>query len=162
RSVATKQSRAASTVPVALDCFDSLAMTGEPLPPPLQTEVAERRMIVGATAERPVIFAFALLDPQIVDAGNAHAHQPLRVKLPVLVAVAAEPVAAVVAPFIGEAHRNPVIAKRPYFLDQPVIELAVPFSRQECRDLRAAHQEFRAIAPATVLGIGKNDARGIA
>jgi hypothetical protein len=39
-----------------------------------------------------VIFAFALLDPHVVDAGDPHAHQAVRVELPVLVPVAAEPV----------------------------------------------------------------------
>src|SRR6202022_3412772 len=94
---------------------------------PSQAEVAERRVIVRTAAERPMVFALALLDGQIVDAGEAHAHQAMCGELPVLVAVAAEPAAAVVVPFIGEAHGNPVVPKRPYLLDEPVIELAVPF-----------------------------------
>jgi hypothetical protein len=56
-------------------------------------------MIVGAAAERPVELAFALLDREIVDAGDAQAHQAVFVEFPILVAVAAEPVAAVVMPF---------------------------------------------------------------
>ena len=107
-------------------------------------------MIVGTAAERPVIFALALRDRQIVDAGDAPPHQPVLVELPVLVAVAAEPVAAVVVPLIGEAHGDAVVAERPELLDQAVVELAVPFARQKRLDGRAALQELRAVAPAAV------------
>src|SRR6267142_2404591 len=40
-------------------------------------------MIVGAAAERPVIFALALLDWKIVDAGDAQPHQSVFVELAV-------------------------------------------------------------------------------
>src|SRR6266702_4060690 len=48
--------------------------------------------------------AFALGNRHIVDAGYASAHQAVLVEFPVLVAVAAEPVAAVIAPFVGKAN----------------------------------------------------------
>src|SRR4029077_16956982 len=119
-------------------------------------------MIVGTPPERPVIFARALLDWQIVDAGDAPAHQAVLVEFPVLVAVAAEPGAAVVVPFIGEAHGDAVLAEGPDFLDQAVVELALPFARQERFDLRAAVQEFGAVASASVDRIGECDALRIA
>ena len=71
-----------------------------------------------------MIFALALLDRQIVDAGDAQAHQAVFVEFPVLVAIAAKPVAAIVMPFIGEAHGDAVVAEGPDFLDQAVVELA--------------------------------------
>src|SRR5690348_13330927 len=118
-------------------------------------------MIVGPAAQRPVVFALALPDRQVVDAGDAQAHQPLGVEFPVLVAVAAEPVAAVVVPFIGEADGDAVLAEGPDFLDQPVVELTRPFALQECLDGGAALDELRAIAPAAVDRIGECDTHRI-
>jgi hypothetical protein len=60
------------------------------------------------------------------------------VEFPVLVAVAAKPIAAVIMPFIGEAYRDAVLAEGPDFLDQAVVELAVPVARQKRFDRRAA------------------------
>src|SRR5438105_9571282 len=114
----------------------------------LEAELAQRRVTVGTAAQRPVVFAIALFDRQIVDAGDAQAHQAVLVEFPVLVAVAAEPVAAVVMPLIGEAHGDAVVAEGPHFLDQPVVELAVPFAGEEGFDLLAALNELGAIAPA--------------
>src|SRR5215813_5546454 len=114
-------------------------------------------MIVGAAAERPVVLALALLDREVVDAGDAQAHQAVLVEFPVLVAVAAEPVAAVVMPFVGEAHGDAVFAERPDFLDQAVVELALPLARQEGLDLATSADEFGAIAPAAVGRIGERD-----
>ena len=93
-------------------------------------------MIVGSSAERPEKPAVGLRDRQIVDAGDASAHQPVVVEFPVLIAVAAEPVTAVVVPLIGEAHGDAITAERPELLDQAIIELAVPLARQERNDRR--------------------------
>jgi hypothetical protein len=76
----------------------------------LKAEIAQGRVIVGAAAERPVVFAVALSDQQIIDAGDAQTHQAMLVEFPVLVAVAAEPVAAVVMPFIGKAYGDAVLS----------------------------------------------------
>ena len=65
----------------------------------------------------PVIFALALGNRQIVDAGEASAHQAVRIEFPVLIAVRAEPVATVIMPFISKAYRNLVVGKCPYFFD---------------------------------------------
>src|ERR1700760_4263424 len=102
-----------------------------------------------------MIFPLVRLDRQVVDAGVAYAHQALVVELPVLVAVAAEPVAAVVVPFVSETHGDAVVAKRPDFLDETVVEFALPFARQERHDCFAPLEDIGAIAPATVLGIGE-------
>src|SRR5260221_14717362 len=113
-----------------------------------QPEVAQRGMIVGPATRRPMVFPRILADRQIVDAGDAEAHQSVLVEFPVFVTVAPEPVAAVVVPLISKAHCNPVLAKRPELLDQPVVQLSDPFPRQERFDSLAALKEFGAIAPA--------------
>src|SRR5215471_19432968 len=119
-------------------------------------------MIVGTAAERPAILALGLLDRQIVDAGNAQPHQAVCVEFPVLVAVAAEPAAAVVVPLIGEAHGDAVVAVGPELLDQAVVELSVPLARQERLDGLTPLQELDAIPPAAVSRVGERDASGVA
>src|SRR5712675_2581540 len=99
---------------------------------------------------------------QIVDAGDPDAHQTVLVELPILIAVAAEPVAAIAAPFVGEAHGDTVFPKCPEFLDQPVVELATPLARQERLDFSAALQKLDAIAPATIRCVSQRHPRAIA
>src|SRR3954463_6860787 len=118
-------------------------------------------MVVWHAAQRPVILALALLDRQVVDAGDAQPHQSVLVELPVLVAEAPKPVAAIVAPFIGKPHRDAVVAKRPDLLDQAIVELFCPFAGEECLDRLAALDEFGAVAPAAVDRIGLRDTRWI-
>ena len=43
-------------------------------------------MVIGASTEEPVIFALAIFDRQVVDAGDPPSHQTLFVELPILVA----------------------------------------------------------------------------
>src|SRR5258708_6614501 len=85
-------------------------------------------MIIGAAAERPMILALALHDRKVVDAGDAQPHQAMRVELPILVTVAAEPVSAVVVRLVGEAHGDAVAMERPELLDQAIVELPVPLA----------------------------------
>jgi nuclear transport factor 2 (NTF2) superfamily protein len=47
----------------------------------------------------------------------ASPHQSLLIKFPILVAIAAEPIAAVVMPFVSKPYRYTVLAKCPDFLD---------------------------------------------
>jgi hypothetical protein len=129
---------------------------------PLQSEIAQGRVVVGAAAKRPVVLAFALLDRDIIDAGDAKPHQAVLIEFPVLVAVAAEPITAVVVPLIGKAHGDTVLTEGPHFLDQPVVQLAVPFARKKFLDGLAALQEFGTISPAAVGRVGERDAGGIA
>ena len=95
-------------------------------------------MIVGTATKRPVISALAFLDRKIIDTGDPQAHQAAFVEFPILVAITAEPVPAVIVPFIGEANRDAVFPESPDFLDQPVIEFTLPFPGQECLDLCSA------------------------
>src|SRR5262249_21418485 len=119
-------------------------------------------MIVGPASERPAILALALGDRQVVDAGDAQAHQPVGVGLPVLVAVAAEPVAAVIVPLVGEPHRDAVLAEGPQLLDQPVVALWIRFARQKFRACLAAVDDLGAVAGAAGRRVGERVARGLA
>src|SRR5512138_2893165 len=98
----------------------------------------------------------------VVDAGLAAAHQAVPVEFPLLVAVGAVPLAGCIMPLILETHRDAVVVERPEILDQAVVELPRPFAGEEGDDGGASGKEFRAVAPAAVLGIGERDALGIA
>ena len=63
-------------------------------------------MIVGTATERPMKLPIAFLDGEVVNAGDASLHQAMLIELPILVAVTAEPIAAIVVPFVGKAHRE--------------------------------------------------------
>lgn len=69
-------------------------------------------------------------------------HQPVGREFPVLVAVGAKPLAAVVMPFIGKSDRDAIAGKGPEFLDQPIVQFARPFAGQECDDLGAADRKL--------------------
>src|SRR3954469_8324451 len=113
----------------------------------LKAQIAERWVVVGAPTEEPVIFALPTFDRQVVDAGNPPSHQALFVELPILVAIAAKPVAGIVVPFICKAHGNPVVAKPPDLLDQPILQLANPLAYEERLNSLAAANELGAVAP---------------
>jgi hypothetical protein len=59
-----------------------------------QPQLGEARVIVWPAPERPVEQPPALIDRKVVDARVANRHEAVRGKLPVLVAVRAEPVVA--------------------------------------------------------------------
>src|SRR5260221_3033450 len=128
----------------------------------LETQLAERGMAVGAPAQWPMVFALRLADPHVVDAGDAPGHQPVPVEFPVLVAVTAEPLAAIVMPLVGKAHGDPVLAEGPDFLDEAIVEFAIPFTDQEGLDGGAALEELRPVAPEAVGRIGLCHARRLA
>src|SRR5690606_20547875 len=116
----------------------------------LEAQLRQARMIVGPAALRPAEQALLFRNRQVVDAGMARAHQAALVERPVLVAVGAEPVAAVVAPLVGEAHGDAVVGKRPQLLDQPVLKFARPLALEERDDRRAAGEYLRPVPPAAV------------
>src|SRR5215475_3967020 len=129
---------------------------------PLKAEVAQWGMIIRPATERPVVFALTVFDREIIDAGDPPPHQAFRVELPILVSVAAKPTTGIVVPFIGKAHGDPIVTESPHFLNQPIIELAIPFAREEFLDLLSAMNEFSAVPPDAVGGIGEGYAGGIA
>src|SRR3954453_9171292 len=103
-----------------------------------------------------------LLDRNIVDARLAPAHVALVVELPLLVAVAAPPLARLVARLVLEAHGDPVARERPQVLAQRVLPLPLPLAGEERDDLRATVQELVAVAPLRVLRVGAGRGLGIA
>src|SRR5690348_10373266 len=105
-------------------------------------------MIVWPSPKGPTVFPVGFTDRQIVDRSQPPLHFAGGVEFPVLVAVRAEPVTAVIMPFIGKAHGDPVVAKRPYFLDQAVIEFLGPFACEKGDDLGASVDELRPVSPA--------------
>src|SRR5262249_23741580 len=68
----------------------------------------------------------------------------------------------IVVPFIGKAHGDSVVSECPDFLDQPIVKLAIPFAREKRLDFLAAMNEFGAVSPNAVGGIGKGYASGVA
>src|SRR5690349_19419822 len=119
-------------------------------------------MRVRAPPQLPEELAVVRLDRQIIDAGIATAHQALLGELPVFIAVAAIPVARVVVPLIGKAHRDTRAGTSPQLLDEAVVELARPLSTKELANLLAADGELGAVAPLRVFGIDLHHAIGVA
>src|SRR5262249_26936914 len=109
-----------------------------------------------------MVFALTIFDRQIIDACDPTSHQTFRVELPILISIAAEPAAGIIVPFIGKAYGDPVFTERPHFLDQTIIELAIPFARKERHDFLAAMNEFGAVAPDAVGRVGLGNAGGLA
>jgi hypothetical protein len=116
----------------------------------LKPQFGQAGMIVGAPARMPEIPSVCRGDRQVVDAGDPPAHEAVVIELPEFIAVRAEPLAAVVVPFVGEAHRHAVLAKPPQLLDEPVVELLIPFAGQELADGFPTVDELDAIAPFAV------------
>src|SRR5882757_5172770 len=100
-------------------------------------------------------------DRQVVDRGEAMPHQAALVELPVLVAVGAEPVARIVAPFVREAHGDAVAAAGPQLFDQAVVQFPGPFAGEERLDRLTALEELRTVPPHAVRCVGKRHAFGI-
>ena len=71
----------------------------------------------------------AFLDRQIIDAGVPVRHQAILVKLPILVAIGAEPVSISMVVFLRVSNRDAVIREGPEFLDQSVVQFLGPFVR---------------------------------
>src|SRR5688572_28204959 len=119
-------------------------------------------MVWRPRSRRPGEQALGRADLDIVDAGDASVHESVRIELPVLVAVTAEPAATYVVPFVGKAHRNAIVAMRPDLLDEPVVELTLPLAMQEGHHCRASLEELVAIAPACIHGVRLRDPLRIA
>src|SRR4051812_2377257 len=120
---------------------------------------ARPALVLGPGAEDAPV---ALLDRDVVDARLAAAHVALVVELPLLVAVAAPPLARGVAALVLEAHGDPVGGERPQVLAQRVVLLALPLAREERDDRLAAGEELVAVAPLRVLGVRGRDPLGLA
>src|SRR5262245_54055782 len=83
-------------------------------------------------------------------------HQTVFIELPVLIAVGSKPVSRIVVTFISEAHGDPIVLKRPQFLDQPVLEFPRPFASKKGDNLLPADEEFGPVAPPALIAVGKS------
>src|SRR5262245_52811615 len=119
-------------------------------------------MIIRPATEWPVVFALTVFDREIIDAGDPPPHQAFRVELPILVSVAAKPVTGIIVPFIGKAHGDPIVAECPHFLNQPIIELAIPFESEERLDFPGLMHVLGSVSPKAIGGIGDSYAGRIA
>src|SRR5690348_2585844 len=102
----------------------------------------------------PVRFLYG----QIVDRRMAFLHQTSSIEVPVFVTIGTEPLTAVVVPFVRKADSNPVVRKCPKLFDEPIIQFARPFAREELDDRRPSDQELAAVAPPTFRVVGEADA----
>src|SRR5690625_2630206 len=122
-----------------------------------EAQVTEAWMRFRARAGGPVEKSLTFCDGQVIDAGVALCHQAIVIELPVFVTIGSEPLAAVITPLIGKANRNPVTIVAPQLLDQAIVQLAGPFALQKAANGIASFEEFGAITPLAVGGIGQGD-----
>src|SRR5262245_18960203 len=83
-------------------------------------------------------------------------HQTVFIELPILIAVGSKPVSRIVMTFISEANGDPIVLKRPQFLDQPVVEFPRPFAPKKGDNLLPADEEFGSVAPPALFAVGKS------
>src|SRR6202022_1621160 len=112
-------------------------------------------MIIRTAPWWPVILPLRLSDWQIVDGSKPHAHQPVLIELPILIAIRAEPIPGVIVPFIGKPHGDTVPLERPKLFDQPIVQLFRPFASEKRDDFLPSVYEFRAVSPARVNGVSQ-------
>ena len=110
----------------------------------------------------PAEFPVGFLDREVVDAGETALHVAKFIKFPELVTVGTEPLAGIIVPLVFKTHGHAVAAKSPEFLLEAVIQFALPFAPEKFDDLRAAVDEFGAVAPFGILGVGEGDPLGVA
>ena len=82
-----------------------------------KSEAAQTRVIVRPAAQWLVKLSVFLANWQIIDARMTHRHQAVCIKLPVFIAERAVPVSRIVMGFISEANSDPIVLKRPKFLE---------------------------------------------
>src|SRR5262245_66439047 len=83
-------------------------------------------------------------------------HQTVFIELPILIAVRSKPVSRIVMTFISEANGDPIVLKRPQFLDQSIIEFPRPFAPKKGDNLLPADDEFGSVAPPALIAACKS------
>ncbi len=117
--------------------------------------------MIGSAAERPAKAPFFLPYGCVIDARKSQPHQAMLVEFPVFVAVAAEPLAAIIMPLVGKPDRNPILPAAPDFLGQTIVELALPLAHEKGLDGFPPLQELGAVAPPAIQRVGKRNALGV-
>src|SRR6266540_948702 len=105
-------------------------------------------MFVRTATEWPMILALRLFNRQVVNGCKPKPHQTVVIKLPVLVAIRAEPVSRVIVPFVSEPHGDTVCVVSPKLFDQPVVKFFGPLAFQKLNDLSSSSRELGAVSPA--------------
>jgi hypothetical protein len=72
------------------------------------------------------------------------------IKLPILVAIGAEPIAAIIMPLVRKTHGNAVVTKGPELLDKPIVKLAAPLADQEGFNCLSTLKKFRSVSPTAI------------
>src|SRR5262245_17914479 len=114
-------------------------------------------MFIRTSAKRPMILALRLLNRQVVNGCKPKLHQTVVIKLPVLVAVRAEPVSGVIVPFVGEPHGDTVFVVSPKLFDQPVVEFFGPLAFQKLNNLSSSGRELCAVSPVRIDCVSQSD-----
>jgi hypothetical protein len=110
-------------------------------------------MIIRPAPKRPVKLSITFFNAKIINAGNPPTHIPPVVKLPILIAIGAKPIARIIMPLIAEPYCNPITLKCPEFLDEPVVEFFIPFPSQEMDNGLMTSKELRTIPPHAILRV---------
>src|SRR6266508_5853234 len=105
-------------------------------------------MFIRSPAKWTMLFAIRFLDWQVINGCKPKSHQAIAIKLPVLIAIGAEPIARVIMPFVGEPHGDAVCVVSPKLFDQPVVEFFGPLAFQKLNDLSSSSRELGAVSPA--------------
>lgn len=87
--------------------------------------------------------------------GVSFFHQAVVIELPVFVAIGAVPLAAGVMEFVFEADCDTMAGEGPEFLFEFIVQFALPFAGEELDDLLSAIEEFGAVSPFGIGGIGE-------
>jgi len=99
----------------------------------------------------PPKLAVLFLNRDVVDRSVALSHIPQAIKLPIFVAVGAEPVVVVIAPFVAKSYSDSVRAiVRPNFFDETVIVFIAPFPCKKFHHFPSSRYELGAIAPPSI------------
>lgn len=127
-----------------------------------EAQLSQPWMVIRAAPKRPMELPVFGLDRPVIDARVAMRHQALGIELPVLIAVAAEPVAGVVVPLVHKPYRDAMAVEGPKLLDQAVVKLLGPLALQQGLRLSAALRELCPVAPDRVRAVGEHDACRVA
>ena len=103
----------------------------------------------------PPEFTLCFRDWLIIDTGETAGHVAGFIELPVLVAMAAPPLAVSVMPFIFEAHRDAVPRESPQRFPEPVVLLPLPFALQELHHFGPPMEKHIAIPPLGILRVSQ-------
>src|SRR5229473_2190750 len=122
-----------------------------------QSEVTQSRVVIGTPALGPVEQTISLVNLHIVDACITVMHNAFNVKLPVFVSIRTKPLSRIIMELISKSNRDSIAIERPQFLDEPVVQFALPFAHQEPHNLLATVNEFGPVPPHTVRRIRERD-----